>query len=77
MIELFLLMFADDIAFIADTVKGLQKQFDTLQLYCETKKLKVNVNKTKVVVFKRGGQLSRRERWTYNGLLIEVINIYF
>jgi hypothetical protein len=73
-IELFLLMFADDIAFIADTISNLQKQLNILQSFCDQSKLKVNVNKTKIVVFKRGGQLSRRERWTYNNNEIEVVS---
>ena len=71
-----LLMFADDIAFIADTIRGLQQQLNSLQSFCENNKLKVNINKTKIVVFKRGGQLARRERWTYNGTVIDVVTSF-
>ena len=73
-IEVFILMFADDIALLADTVSGLQKQLNTLESFCENSKLKVNITKTKVVVFKRGGQLARREKWFYKGNQLEIVN---
>ena len=60
--EIFLLMFADDITIISDTIIGLQRQ------------LTVNVSTIKIIVFKRGGGLSRAERWTYNNCNIEVVN---
>ena len=59
-VEIFLLMFADDIALISDTVIGLQMQLNCLHQFCITSKLVVNIDKTKVLVFKRGGQLARR-----------------
>ena len=34
----------------------------------------VNIIKTKVMVFRRGGMLSRREKWKYNGKILEVVN---
>jgi hypothetical protein len=54
-VELFLLMFADDIALISDTIVGLQKQLNLLQQFCISSKFVVNIEKTKVLVFKRGG----------------------
>ena len=71
--EIFLLMFADDIGLISDTISGLQKQLNILSTFCNSYKLKVNIPKTKVVVFKKGGQLSKKERWFYNGKDIEVV----
>ena len=71
--EIFLLMFADDIGLISDTVTGLQKQPNILHEYCRDFKLKVNINKTKIMVFKRGGGLSKKEHWSYGGILLEVV----
>jgi hypothetical protein len=31
--------------------------------FCEEWSLKINVAKTKIVVFKKGGKLSRDEKW--------------
>ena len=36
--------------------------------------MKVNTEKTKIVVFKRGGCLSRKEKWYYEGKQLEVVN---
>ena len=72
--EIFLLMFADDIACISDTVSGLQKQLNILSNFCSNNRLKVNTQKTKVMVFKNGGSLSSREKWTYNEIILETVN---
>ena len=68
-----LLMFADDIGLISDTVTGLQKQLNVLHEYCRDFELKVNNNKTKIMVFKRGCGLSKKEHWSYGGILLEVV----
>ena len=51
--QIFLLLFADDIALIASN--GLQKQINKLESYCDEWKMTVNTEKTKVIVFKDGG----------------------
>ena len=73
-VEIFLLMFADDIALLSDTVIGLQKQLNVLQTFCSNNKLSVNIEKTKILCFKRGGRPSRNERWSYANLPIEIVN---
>ena len=72
-IEILLLLFADDIALISDTIGGLQKQIQILLQYCIEYKMIVNVKKTKVMVFRRGGNLSKREKWFCDGKLLEVV----
>ena len=42
--EIFMLMFADDVARISDTVIGLQRQLNTLE-FCTEYEIDVNVNK--------------------------------
>ena len=66
-VEIFLLLFADDVGLISDSVIGLQRQFFPLNDFCIERKLNVNIPKTKVVVFKNGSLLARNERWTFNG----------
>jgi len=73
-IEIFMLLFADDIALISDTISGLQGQLNVLKNFCDRTKLRVNIGKTKIVVFKRGGHLSRREIWHYNDTNIDTVN---
>ena len=52
-----MLMFADDIALLSDTIAGLQRQLNILYAYCLTSTFYVNTAKTKVLIFKRVGQL--------------------
>ncbi|MEW8542874.1 MAG: reverse transcriptase family protein, partial [Candidatus Thiodiazotropha sp.] len=75
-VEIFLLLFADDVALISDSVIGLQRQFYLLQDFCREQKLNVNIPKTKVVVYKNGSLLARNERWTFNGINVEVVNCF-
>ena len=61
-------------AILAKSPEELENQLDTVFPYCEKRGITVNVDKTKIVVFrKRGGGLLG-ENWTYNGNKIEVVN---
>lgn len=73
-IEILMLMFADDIALLSDTIVGLQKQLLVLEEFSDDYKIGVNTDKTKVLVFKKGGKLSKREKWLYKGTPLEVVN---
>ena len=42
---------ADDIAIISESKEGLQNSLDNLQRYCQSNKIRVNVKKTKCMVF--------------------------
>ena len=44
---------------------GLQRQIQILYNYCQDSRLNVNTEKTEMMVFKNGGQLSNHEHWTY------------
>ena len=47
LMEVFLLLFADDIVLIADTLMGLQNQLDVLTSACKNLFLGINIDKTK------------------------------
>jgi hypothetical protein len=68
------LLFADDLAFASFTINGLQKAVDQVTSYCKEWSLKCNLNKTKIVVFKKGGKLKRGESWYASGHKIEVVD---
>ena len=63
--EIFLLLFADDIALISVTPVGLQNQLNILEKQAKRLGLKVNLDKAKIMVFRKGGFLGRNERWTF------------
>ena len=72
--ELFILLFADDVALLSLTPVGLQNQLDCLKLCCDKLKLNVNKEKTKIMVFRKGGFLSKDEKWFFDGEKLEVVN---
>ena len=73
MVKLFILLYADDIVIFANSAEGLQRNLNILHNYCQRWKLTVNVAKTKIIVFRKGGQLPRNLRFIYNGLNIEIV----
>lgn len=73
-INIRLLLYADDIVFLADDIKVLQKMIDNLEIYCKMWSLEVNLAKSEIMVFRNGGKLSKYERWMYNGREIKISN---
>ena len=73
---MFCLLFADDIALISTTPKGLQCQLDSLSISSHHLGLNVNRKKTKVIMIKKGGFFVEGERWTIDGQKLEVVNQY-
>jgi hypothetical protein len=76
LIELFILLFADDVALLATTPIGLQNQLRVLENCCEELKLQVNIEKTKIMVFRKGGILGKHDVWYYDNEKIDVVNKY-
>ena len=72
MLKLLLLLYADDIAIISEAKEDLQHGLNILKDYCDKWKLKVNVNKTKVMVFKKGSRNQQSLRFLYGNTEIEI-----
>ena len=53
--ELFIILFADDIAPLLETVTGLQNQLNILYRSSENLKLTINLDKSNIIVFRKGG----------------------
>jgi len=66
-------MYADDMVLLADTLAGLQKLLDSLQVYVNRWDLTVDTDKTKTVIFRKGGKINVKEKWFYNDTQIEVV----
>ena len=73
MLKLFLLLYADDIALFANSATELQNSIYILETYCRRWRLTVNTTKTKVLGFKKGGQLPSNLSFIYNGVEIEIV----
>ena len=73
-ITFILMLFADDMVILGNSIADLQHGLDLLHIYCSKWGLQVNTEKTKVLVFRKRGRLKENEVWTYNGIHLEVVN---
>ena len=74
--NIIMLLFADDMVFCSDIVARLQKGLNLLEEYSVKWGLKVNLSKTKVMVFRRGGTLKKSEVWYYDGVKLDTTSAY-
>ncbi|XP_072035532.1 sacsin-like [Amphiura filiformis] len=70
------LYYADDIVIMADTVGGLKKHIASLQEFCLNWEMKVNINKTQIMIFRKGGRIRRDEAWFYQNNRHDVVKSY-
>jgi hypothetical protein len=75
-IEIFMLLFADDVILMSCTAIGLQHQLNVLREEADRLQLRVNLDKTNIIVFRMGGYLSAREIWWYGNVNVKVTNAY-
>ena len=71
--KMYLLLYADDTVILAESAAELQLALNSMYLYCETWKLKVNAAKTNVVVFSRR-RIQNNVNFVYNGERLTVVD---
>lgn len=73
--SLLLLLYADDLVILSDSQADLQRKLNVLQQYSDENNLTVNVTKTKIVIFSRGGySRNRNVNFYYANENIEIVN---
>jgi hypothetical protein len=70
------LLYADDLALVSTSARGLQAQLDVLHGYATKWRLTVNIGKTKGVVFRRLKSKVYPLPLVYAGVQIEVVNSF-
>ena len=75
MLELFILLFADDIVLLSDTIVGLQNQLDVLARNCARLDLYVNLDKSNIVIFRNGGTLPREKNGSIMGKTLQLLTL--
>jgi hypothetical protein len=60
-------MYADDMALVSETIPDLQRAVDLLSNWAQANEIKINEEKTELVVFRKGGKLAESERIKCNG----------
>ena len=70
------LFFADDAILVSDTISGLQNKLNLIKMLSERLALEVNLDKTQIDLFRKGGHLSKYEHWHYGTNNLNVVNSY-
>lgn len=71
-----LLMYADDIVLLADDKNVLQRMINNLEVYCNTWGMEINLTKSEIVIFRKGGRIGSTEKWNFKGENIRIVNEY-
>lgn len=71
------LMYADDLVLLAKTPEAMQSMINRVEQYCDKWRLTVNLEKSKVMIFRKGtGKYSRHEKWYFKRTEIEIVREY-
>lgn len=73
-LKVYCLKFADDVAILAEQLTDLQQMIKILERYNGRNKLELNAKKSKIMIFRKGGRLSKEEKFHYKGEEIEIVN---
>lgn len=58
----------------SESIEGLQNLLHELNKYCIAWKLSVNVAKSKIVIFRKGGKVKNDEKWVFRNENLEIVN---
>lgn len=70
------LLYADDLVVLSESPTELQFMINSLFNYCSLWGLKINLNKSKIVVFRAGSRISNSLNWKYGTEHIQIVNDY-
>lgn len=70
------LMYADDIVMIAENPEVLQNMINQLEVYCNLWNMELNLSKSEIMIFRRGGRLANNEKWSYRGETVRITSEY-
>ena len=68
------LVYADDLAIGSNNLCTIQQSIDRLYKYCSDNYLGINIGKTKIMTFRRGGHLAKSDVITCNSNPIEFVS---
>lgn len=73
---LHMLLYADDMVVLSNTETGLKCKIRILQKYFINHDLKVHMDKTKIIIFRRAGRLPKNLCFKYDGEVIGIVKQY-
>lgn len=71
-----LLLYADDIVLLADDIVVMQNMVNNLESYCDQWNMEVNMLKSEMMVFRKSGKLSTRDKILYKNQEVRTVNEY-
>ena len=71
-----ILLFADDTVVLAPTAGALKEKIRLLEVYFDNLDLDVNLGKTKIIVFRKGGCIEKDVKFSFKGKPIEIVDDY-
>ena len=75
-VQVLIMLFANDVLLTSYCVAGLQRHIDVLKHFADNFSMTVNMSKTKIIMFRKGGFLAANEVWRYGEEEVEVVNSY-
>lgn len=75
-LDILLLLYADDLAIIANNKSDVARKLKILFKYCEFNKLQVNVSKTKILYCRKAGKIPKNMKFYYSQEQIEIVSSY-
>jgi hypothetical protein len=73
-LKLFILLYADDTVIFSENENDMQHALNCFKVYCETWKLTINIDKTKIVTFSKGNP--RKRDYFIGDDVVENVNEY-
>ena len=70
------LLYAGDLVLFSESKQGLQCALNRLDEYCQTWHLNVNLRKTKIIVFTKGGRIPKDVYFIYMNNPVEIVTTY-
>lgn len=64
---------ADDMVLVAEDEEGMKAMIARLERYLDEKRLEVNVEKTKILIFKKEGGKRKKISWRWKNKVIEEV----
>ena len=74
-LKIFCLLYADDTLILAESASQLQEALKSLNAYCNRWSLKVNLDKTKVIIFSKG-KIRKHKSFAFGDHPIDVVEDY-
>lgn len=75
-VNLPMFLYADDMVMMSSNREALQEGLNRLHVWSRRNGLDINTGKTKVMKFRKGGNVSRSDIFTYGNEKLEIVNSY-